>query len=112
MQSMNLFAVEESTDLWNEVYNWIYAVDKNHQPTDEPEDAFNHLIDCWRYVITDYKGVQNNSLKKPTRVFPIKTTTMTLPQLLLLMETDMNRCVLFCEKHALIPNVYDNIKLH
>lgn len=56
MSGMNLFAVEESTDLWNEVHNWIYATDKNEQPTDEPEDRFNHLIDPWRYVIEDYKG--------------------------------------------------------
>src|SRR5690606_39972127 len=28
MAGMNLFAVEESKDLWNEIYNWIYAVDK------------------------------------------------------------------------------------
>jgi PBSX family phage terminase large subunit len=58
MLSMNLYAVEESTDLWNEIYNWIYAVDKNGNPTDEPENNFNHLIDPWRYSITDYKGAQ------------------------------------------------------
>ena len=56
MTGMNLYAVEESKDLWNEIYNWIYAVDKNMQPTDEPLDDFNHLIDPWRYVIQDHKG--------------------------------------------------------
>lgn len=56
MTGMNLFAVEESKDLWNEIYNWIYAVDRNMQPTDEPLDDFNHLIDPWRYVIQDHKG--------------------------------------------------------
>lgn len=56
MQSMSLFAVEESTDLWMEIMNWIYDTDKNEQPTDEPLDDYNHLIDPWRYVITDYKG--------------------------------------------------------
>jgi hypothetical protein len=44
MQSMNIFAVEESTDLWNEFYNWVYAVDKNLEPTDEPLDDFNHCF--------------------------------------------------------------------
>lgn len=56
MTGMNLYAVEESKDLWNEIYNWIYAVDKNMQPTDEPVDDFNHLIDPWRYVIQEHKG--------------------------------------------------------
>jgi phage terminase large subunit len=60
MTGMNLYAVEESTDLWNEIYNWIYAVDKNKQATDEPEDNFNHLIDPWRYVVTYYKGPRSN----------------------------------------------------
>lgn len=59
MTSMNLYAVEESADLWNEIYNWIYDVDKNEQSTDEPVDDFNHLIDPWRYVITEYKGPTN-----------------------------------------------------
>lgn len=51
MRSMELYAVEESKDLWNEIQNYIYAVDKNNQPLDEPVDDFNHLIDPWRYVI-------------------------------------------------------------
>ena len=55
MLSMTLFAVEESTDLWNEIQNWVYAVDKNGQPTDEPIDEYNHLIDPWRYVIASHK---------------------------------------------------------
>jgi PBSX family phage terminase large subunit len=62
MTGMNLFAVEESMDLWNEIYNWIYAVDKNKTPTDQPEDNFNHLIDPWRYVVTAYKGNRKNNL--------------------------------------------------
>lgn len=63
MTSMNLFAVEESTDLWNEILNWIYAVDKNMNPTDEPVDNFNHLIDPWRYVVTYYKGEPPKKIK-------------------------------------------------
>lgn len=51
MKGMELFAVDESVDLWNEIRNYIYAVDRNDNPTDEPADEFNHLIDPWRYVI-------------------------------------------------------------
>ncbi len=61
MQSMNLYAVEESKDLWNEIYNYIYAVDKNGNPTDQPVDDFNHLIDPWRYVVVEYKGVKKSN---------------------------------------------------
>lgn len=52
MRSMELYAVEESENLWHEVHNWIYAVDKNENPTEQPVDDFNHLIDPWRYVAT------------------------------------------------------------
>lgn len=51
MDGMNLYAVEESTDLWNEIMNYIWAVDKNNNPTGEPMDEFNHIIDPWRYVV-------------------------------------------------------------
>lgn len=51
MSEMNLYAVEESTDLWNEVLNYVYAQDKNGNYTNDPIDQFNHLIDPWRYVI-------------------------------------------------------------
>lgn len=52
LKSMELFAVEESEDLWNEIRNYIYAKDKYERPTNEPVDDFNHLIDPWRYVVT------------------------------------------------------------
>jgi PBSX family phage terminase large subunit len=51
MDSMNLFAVEESTDLWNEIMNYIWATDANGNQTGEPLKAFDDLIDPWRYVI-------------------------------------------------------------
>jgi phage terminase large subunit len=56
MQSLNLFAVEENAELWAEIYNWIWAVDKNGNATDEPLDDWNHAIDAWRYVIAKRKG--------------------------------------------------------
>jgi phage terminase large subunit len=56
MISMELYAVEESKDLWNEVYNYIWAKDKNENPTDEPGDDFNHLIDVWRYILRYFEN--------------------------------------------------------
>jgi len=52
MKGMELFAVDTSHDLWNEIQNYIYAVDRNENPTEQPADEYNHLIDPWRYGIT------------------------------------------------------------
>lgn len=54
MDSMELYAVvdgEEGENLWNEIYNWIYAQDKWGNYTNEPIDNNNHYMDCWRYLI-------------------------------------------------------------
>lgn len=69
MTSLNLFAVEESTDLWNEIYNWVYAVDKNGVPTDEPIDDYNHLIDPWRYVVTKRRPNNQKNLNQFATAF-------------------------------------------
>lgn len=51
LKGKKIHIVEESTDFWHEIYNYIYAVDRNMNPTDEPADEFNHLIDPLRYVV-------------------------------------------------------------
>jgi phage terminase large subunit len=56
LNGMNVFAVEESINLWNEIMNWVYARDKNGNYTDDPEDEFNHLLDPVRYIILDQRG--------------------------------------------------------
>jgi PBSX family phage terminase large subunit len=56
MTGMVLWAVEESTNLWNEVYNYVYDEDKNGEPTDEPKDEYNHLLDPARYLAENNKG--------------------------------------------------------
>jgi phage terminase large subunit len=53
--SLDLYVVEESQDFWTEIYNYIEEVDKNGNPTGEPVDEFNHLIDPWRYVTQKHK---------------------------------------------------------
>lgn len=55
LDSLDLYVVEESKDFWNEIYNYIWEVDKNGNPTGEPIDEFNHLIDPWRYVVQKHK---------------------------------------------------------
>lgn len=62
MNGMNLFAVSESTNLWNEINNRIWATDKNGNPTDEPEPGFDHLLDGWMYVIQKHKYTVKQNL--------------------------------------------------
>lgn len=50
LTSMNLYFVEESEDLWSEVFNYVYATNKEGEYINEPEDANNHLLDPVRYV--------------------------------------------------------------
>lgn len=51
MDTMNLYAVEESENLRNEILNYIWATDMNGNRTGQPIDDWNHLLDSWRYVI-------------------------------------------------------------
>jgi PBSX family phage terminase large subunit len=52
IMDMEVFVTEGSTNLWEEYAHYVWAMDKNGLPTDEPEDAYNHGIDCARYIIT------------------------------------------------------------
>lgn len=47
-----VFITEESTDLWFEYANYVWAVDRHGLTLDEPEDAHNHGADCIRYIIS------------------------------------------------------------
>jgi phage terminase large subunit len=47
----NFFIHESSTNLENELMNYIWKVDKNGNNLDEPVDDHNHLIDPLRYVL-------------------------------------------------------------
>lgn len=53
LKDLNIFVVEDSKNLWEEYRNYKWALDKNKDPTEEPIDQFNHLIDPMRYVCKD-----------------------------------------------------------
>lgn len=59
MESLNLYAVEESTDLWSEILNRVYDTDKNGDLTNYPAPGYDHLMDGWIYVVTDQRGWKN-----------------------------------------------------
>lgn len=50
LRDMDIYATETSDNLWKEYREYKWALDKNKNPTDEPIDDFNHLIDPMRYV--------------------------------------------------------------
>jgi phage terminase large subunit len=56
-----LYITEDSANLWNEVNHYVYAEDKNGNPTNEPIDAYNHLIDPTRYAYAEAKKPRANA---------------------------------------------------
>lgn len=56
MDTMNLFAVSESLNLWEEIRLRIYAQDKYGNFINEPEPGYDHLQDPWMYVVQDQRG--------------------------------------------------------
>ncbi len=55
MDSMELYAVEESTDLWNEIRLGVWAQNKYGEFINTPEPGNDHLRDGWMYVVADRK---------------------------------------------------------
>lgn len=56
MRSMVLFYVDDSEEFTEEILNYVFAVDKNGNYTNDPIDDFNHGIDSWRNVIHKHRG--------------------------------------------------------
>lgn len=54
LQNVEIFATNGSANLWLELEEYHWALDANKEPTDEPEDAMNHLIDAGRYAYVGY----------------------------------------------------------
>lgn len=53
MDGMELYAVEEDQDLWNEIMMRVYAQNKSGEYTNEPVPGHDHALDAWMYVIMD-----------------------------------------------------------
>lgn len=61
LNEMEFFLTEDSKNAWNEVANYVYATDKNGNPTDVPVDEFNHLLDPTRYAVAEVKKPRANA---------------------------------------------------
>jgi PBSX family phage terminase large subunit len=53
MDGMELYAVEEHQELWDEIMNRVYAQNKSGEYTNDPAPGFDHAMDAWMYVIQD-----------------------------------------------------------
>jgi phage terminase large subunit len=52
VKDMEVFVVEDSINIWNEYRGYKWALDKDKNPTNTPEDKNNHHMDWIRNVIT------------------------------------------------------------
>jgi phage terminase large subunit len=72
MDSLQLFVVEESFEMWEEVRKRIYNQDKTGQFTNEPAPGFDHLLDPWGYGLVEVFGSEygkKGNLKGKTGYF-------------------------------------------
>lgn len=51
VKDYNVFGTESSSNFWKEYRDYKWALDKNKNPTDEPEDDNNHILDPTRYIV-------------------------------------------------------------
>jgi len=58
LQGYEVYVVEdeESEHIWNEYVDYMWELDKDGKPTDQPVDKNNHYMDCMRY----FAYVRNN----------------------------------------------------
>lgn len=56
-----LYITEDSTNMWHEVNHYVYAEDRNGNPTNEPIDNYNHCIDPLRYAVAEAKRPRANA---------------------------------------------------
>ena len=51
LQGLEVFYTESSSNIDTERQNYKWRLDRNKLPTGNPEDKWNHLMDCCRYVV-------------------------------------------------------------
>ena len=49
LKEKKVFVTEDSANTWNEYREYKWALDADGNPTDRPEDKFNHAMDAIRY---------------------------------------------------------------
>lgn len=62
VKEKNIFATENSLNLWMEFREYKWRLDQHKMPTNEPEDKNNHLMDAIRYAFDKIKLQSSPSL--------------------------------------------------
>lgn len=63
LNQKQVFLTEDSTNGIYESQNYVYKLDRNKLPTNEPEDINNHFCDGLRYIATDQLSKSKVSLE-------------------------------------------------
>jgi phage terminase large subunit len=58
LQNLEIYYTERSTNIDEELLNYVWRVDKEGKSLNVPVDAYNHAMDAARYKITDAEGPQ------------------------------------------------------
>lgn len=53
VQALTIYVTKRSTNIWKEVRNYLWKLDREGRPMNAPEDIFNHHMDGIRYVAGD-----------------------------------------------------------
>lgn len=59
----NVYYTEDSKGLSNEIQNYVWSLDKNKEPTNEPIDKYNHAIDSIRYAVYTSKYIARPNIR-------------------------------------------------
>lgn len=62
LQSMEVTITEDSRDFWREVEGYAWRLDQFKNPTNEPIDSNNHLIDALRYAMTKPEPIKMRAI--------------------------------------------------
>jgi phage terminase large subunit len=58
LKSMENYATDDSTDLWDENEEYVWQLDQEGNPTNDPVDKKNHLKDASRYGVVTHRGLK------------------------------------------------------
>jgi phage terminase large subunit len=57
LKEFNVHLCENSKDFWSEYENYRWALNANKEPTEQPEDGYDHLMDALRMAVYTKKSL-------------------------------------------------------
>lgn len=53
LKQFQVYYTEDSVGIREEIQNYVFKLDRDKKPTNEPIDDYNHIIDAFRYVASE-----------------------------------------------------------